>query len=597
MRQQASRALAPAANSVRVTRQPAIAVAAPQHSASFSIGPGLDLSRIAARNDPPMRIQAKLMVGQSDDPAEQEADRIAEQVMRMPQPQAQRSCPCGTSCAKCKSAQGARDIIRRVPLRTKATHASTTTAMEAPPVAHDVLRSPGVPLDSSTREFMESRFGRDFSAVRVHADDGAARSAHAVNARAYTVGRHVVFGAGERQFGSESGKRLLAHELAHVVQQSEHRAPPRVQRTITVQNPTGTTAPNTQSNGAVVTGLFNGLCPDTSWQIDGTGTVTPATKDFCSTGVTQSKMSTSCQCACNFTNASGPNASITIDPTDDQTTFAASSGPGGNSFDIKLRGQAATSITGATGAPVPAGQSSRRTLSDPAWLILGHEMCGHAQTTMPNISTPGRAGSIEHEATAKWDQSAVDIENRIRREHSTAGNDLGTRMGDYKDVEGNIHFGSVVQLPKAMTLITMMEALGVPTTSHLPRCPVADWYHLCGSTAPIQGVPMLDRVSYRTGGNFNVAARCLTQSFAAGDFLAVEGVFWHLADGSQTKTQIAERYGVTVAALDKANALFSPAVATQAPATAVPANSSVMVPYRLAPGSTRNFLTPGTGEC
>jgi len=65
----------------------------------------------------------------------------------------------------------------------------------APPIVHDVLRSPGRPLDPSTRQFMESRFGHDFSRVRVHADGKAAASAQAVNARAYTVGRDVVFGS------------------------------------------------------------------------------------------------------------------------------------------------------------------------------------------------------------------------------------------------------------------------------------------------------------------------------------------------------------------------------------------------------------------
>jgi hypothetical protein len=84
----------------------------------------------------------------------------------------------------------------------------------------DVLNSPGQPLDSETRNFMEPRFGRDFSQVRVHTDAQAAKSAEAVNALAYTVGRDVVFGAGEYRPGSDSGRGLLAHELTHVEQQS-----------------------------------------------------------------------------------------------------------------------------------------------------------------------------------------------------------------------------------------------------------------------------------------------------------------------------------------------------------------------------------------
>lgn len=536
---------------------------------------GLNMSSVPVRARAPAG--TPLMIAGANDAAEHEADHVAAQVM--------------SGAAQSPFGQMLRP---RVQMKSAA---SGSGERAAPAIVQDVLRSGGVPLDRSTRAFMETRFGHDFSAVRVHADERAASSARAVNARAYTVGQNVVFAAGEHRPGTDGGKRLLAHELAHVVQQSGDRAPPRIQRTISVQNPADTTPPQTASNGAVVTGLFNGLCPDTTWQIDSAGHITPAMADFCSKGVAQSKMGTSCQCACSFTTAGGPDVSIAIDPTNDDTQFSSSSSGTGKSFDMRLRGKPATSITGATGAPVAAGESSRRTLQDPAWLILGHELCGHAQTSLPNISTPGRPSSIEHESTSKWDQSAVDVENKIRREHSTPSNDLGTRMGDYRDVEGNIHFGSVVQMPSSMTLITMMDALGVPTTSHLPRCPVEDWYHLCGVKAPIQGVHMLDRVSYRVDGNFNVAERCLTQSFAGGDFFAVEGVFWYLADGVQTKTQIAARYGVTMAALDKANKLFAPPVAAMAPDAKVAANTSVMVPYRLAPGSTRNFLTPGTGEC
>jgi hypothetical protein len=90
-----------------------------------------------------------------------------------------------------------------------------------PPIVHEVLKSPGQPLDASTRAFMEQRFGHDFSRVRVHSDAKASESARAVNALAYTVGRDVVFGSGQHvpQFGA--GRRLMAHELTHVVQQGQ----------------------------------------------------------------------------------------------------------------------------------------------------------------------------------------------------------------------------------------------------------------------------------------------------------------------------------------------------------------------------------------
>ena len=86
-------------------------------------------------------------------------------------------------------------------------------------VVGDVLHAPGQPLDPSARTFMESRFGRDFSTVRIHTDAQAARSAQALGARAYTVGPRIVFGPGQYRPASPDGNRLLAHELAHVVQQ------------------------------------------------------------------------------------------------------------------------------------------------------------------------------------------------------------------------------------------------------------------------------------------------------------------------------------------------------------------------------------------
>ena len=89
---------------------------------------------------------------------------------------------------------------------------------EAPPIVREVLRSSGRPLDVETRAFFESRFGRNFGDVRVHADARAAELARAVNADAYTVGRDVVIGAGARDALGE--RRLMAHELAHVVQQT-----------------------------------------------------------------------------------------------------------------------------------------------------------------------------------------------------------------------------------------------------------------------------------------------------------------------------------------------------------------------------------------
>jgi len=98
----------------------------------------------------------------------------------------------------------------------------------APPLVHEALRAGSDPLDAATRANMEARFGQDFSRVRVHTGDLAGRSAAAMAAHAYTVGSHVVFAPGHYAPGTTAGQRLIAHELAHVVQQGtrDHGVPP-----------------------------------------------------------------------------------------------------------------------------------------------------------------------------------------------------------------------------------------------------------------------------------------------------------------------------------------------------------------------------------
>jgi hypothetical protein len=132
----------------------------------------------------------------------------------------QRKCTCVgssgiTGCSECgKEREGLR--LQRA---TRNSEIGTHNAGSVPPLVHEVLRSPGQPLDSQTRAFFEPRFGHDFSRVRVHADAQAVASAQAVDARAYTVGRDIVFGAGPSTFDSTEARLLLAHELTHVAQQ------------------------------------------------------------------------------------------------------------------------------------------------------------------------------------------------------------------------------------------------------------------------------------------------------------------------------------------------------------------------------------------
>ena len=112
-------------------------------------------------------------------------------------------------------------------LQRAAVDGRTVMAPTAYAAVQSTLASAGTPLDKGTRGFMESRFGHDFGQVRIHAGNGAAASARAVHARAYTLGRDIVFGANQYAPTTSEGRRLLAHELAHVVQQ---RAAPQQAR-------------------------------------------------------------------------------------------------------------------------------------------------------------------------------------------------------------------------------------------------------------------------------------------------------------------------------------------------------------------------------
>ena len=161
-----------------------------------------------------MGLQAKLRVNEPDDIYEQEADRVAEQVLAKP----------------------ARPGVSNAPLRIQRFAGQSSGQMGAAPASVDrALAGPGRPLEPALRQDMESRFGHDFSTVRVHSGAAAEQSARDVNAHAYTVGHNIAFGAGRYAPATHEGRRLIAHELAHVVQQS------RVEGGVVQRQPAGKT--------------------------------------------------------------------------------------------------------------------------------------------------------------------------------------------------------------------------------------------------------------------------------------------------------------------------------------------------------------------
>jgi hypothetical protein len=133
-------------------------------------------------------------------------------------PVLQRKCACGQHTIGGGECDGCgKRLQRRAAVQAQ--------SMRVPPIVHEVLRSPGQPLDLATRVFMEPRFGHDFGNVRIHIDSAAAKSARSVDADAYTVGRDIVFGRNVFSPNTGHGREIIAHELVHVVQQSASPSP------------------------------------------------------------------------------------------------------------------------------------------------------------------------------------------------------------------------------------------------------------------------------------------------------------------------------------------------------------------------------------
>jgi hypothetical protein len=183
-----------------------------------------------------------LRIGAPDHASEREADRVANEVMsggtkpdwslsRMGvETSLRRKCACGGSGA---SGGECEDCNKEKTLQRKP--AAPVENGVAPQIVHEVLASPGHPLDFETRRFFERRFAHDFSKVRVHSDARAGASARAINAFAYTVGNDVAMGNNQYAPHTEHGKRLLAHELVHTIQQNSS---PRVTpATLLLDNP------------------------------------------------------------------------------------------------------------------------------------------------------------------------------------------------------------------------------------------------------------------------------------------------------------------------------------------------------------------------
>jgi hypothetical protein len=353
----------------------------------------------------------------------------AQEQKRTPEPQRtfgapvlQRRCACGGvpgadgECAACKA--------KRLQRKALAERGGGV----APSIVHDVLRSPGRPLEGPVRTDMETRLGHDFSHVRVHTDGRAAASAAAVDAQAYTVGRNVVFGQGGYAPSSSSGRALLTHELAHVVQQGGGVAPAGPLRVGAANDPAEHAADRAAAGGGApgtagatlqrkvvvnppaaasqIVGYINTICP-ISPAASGTGELSaPACPAAPPIG---------CECICDVIADTAKTYTINVVKATiankpqklwDKTT---------TSVPDTSMGPTTNTITNTIDFPDAASDTEFGTFKAdgtavwaPMWRILAHELCGHARLGQTYAGGPG--DRAQHDKT-------IDTENAIAGEH------------------------------------------------------------------------------------------------------------------------------------------------------------------------------------
>jgi len=363
-----------------------------------------------------------------------------------------RTCACSETAGlagECQQCRAQRSALQQQPW-------NPTTSAGHLPAVQEALRSRVAPLDPALRAPVESRFGHDFGQVRVHTDSRAAAASRTLSAEAFTVGDEIFFDHGRFAPHTNAGRHLLAHELAHTVQQSraatsrvvgidaspEREAeadraaqamtgePPTpmamplsrglaaIQRKVVVGNPTGVPAgaPATETNEKIARDYVTTLCPDFTVTA---GEVVPTGATTCLS--TSTSAPESCACLCTMDGLTDPDTGSPITWTIDV-----------NDKDWPHTDPLTQTVTvhspfsGLESGAWAKGPVAHR-MSQPNWLVLGHELCGHARLfeegTHPTGPAPRHGGRPSHAVT-------VGIENAIAAEHGVPATELRGLFAD-----------------------------------------------------------------------------------------------------------------------------------------------------------------------
>jgi hypothetical protein len=371
---------------------------------------------LARWNDLSVFAQRMPRISEPGDPLEKQADSIADTVVRAPEPIVQRKCAgCASGAKSCPECEEESAIQRQ--------EKSGAPVSTAPGIGDAIAPGAGSPLEGGARHFFESRLGRNFGDVRIHDGARADAAARALNARAFTVGSNVVFASGEYRPASEPGRRLLAHELVHVLQQRELGR--KVQRKVTVDPnpPTDPQDPLSSMSASAFQSLafsdmdttINALCD--AFSVDASGQVVSSPADFCTdeSSVAGGAKKVGCCCLCALTKPGSGDWTIKLTAFGGPRTQQTPSGgefflhPRTSDFDF-----GAWSVGGT------------RDLADPV-IVAGHELCGHGALLERGV----HPANVERVDTDVHDPT-VRIENLLRAEQGLTSGDRALAAGSHR---------------------------------------------------------------------------------------------------------------------------------------------------------------------